>query len=321
MTDPTVLVVAGDAEQRDATCRSLETEGSYETRQAGSVDEATATLRSETIDCVVTEYTLPDGTGLDLARSSRKIVPDTSCVLYTDASPEQIQTAGHEEVVVEYLPRGMPDSRASLARLIGNLVAQRTQVGYPLPSEESERIAILSQYDRPGLETADTFDRLTTLAKRQFDVDVAFVGLVDAHEERFLACAGADLQTVAREDSICTHTILDDTDVLAVEDTHEDPRFTDNDLLNEFDIRSYLGAPLTTPGGAVIGAFCLMHDEPRSFSEDDRELLCLFADEAMEQLELRRRLNERKDASIGSADRDSTDTDDRDATGNGGAGE
>jgi GAF domain-containing protein len=36
--------------------------------------------------------------------------------------------------------------------------------------------------------------------------------------------------------------------------------------------------------------FCVLDDEPRSYTQDERESLRLFAAEAAEQLELRRRL-------------------------------
>ncbi|MFC7139589.1 GAF domain-containing protein [Halosimplex aquaticum] len=296
MRELTVLSVDADERERDATRDALA--AGSDVVDAASVAEASDALDAGSVDCVVTDYDLPDGTGLDVAARVRETTPDTPVILFTDASPARIDTARRGDVVVEYLPRDMPDARESLARLVGNVVSERTQVGYPLPTAEDERLAALEQYDRPGLEAAEAFDRLTTLARRHFGVNVAFVGLVDAHEERFLACAGADWETLSRENSMCTHTILRD-DLMVVEDTHADDRFADNDRLDELDIRAYAGVPLETPRGATIGAFCLTHDEPRQFSEDELATLRLFAAEAMDQLELRRRLNETATAERG----------------------
>jgi GAF domain-containing protein len=47
--------------------------------------------------------------------------------------------------------------------------------------------------------------------------------------------------------------------------------------------------PLVTSEGHAIGTLCLKDDTPRSFSERERELLELLAEEAVNQLELRRR--------------------------------
>jgi CheY-like chemotaxis protein len=301
----TIACVDDDPEARRETRDAL-VDDDHDVVSCGTVAEAADLVGTGDVDCVVTEYSLPDGTGLDLTSRIRERSPDTPCVLFTDASPERIDSARHEEVVVEYLPRDMPGAHDSLSRLVENVVAQRTQVGYPLPPEEDERLAALAQYDQPGLDTAETFDRLTALAQHRFGVDVAFVGLVDAHEERFLACAGEDWETLSREDTMCTHTILED-DVLVVEDVDADPRFADNDRLDELGIVAYAGVPLRTSRGATIGAFCLTHGEPRSFSEGELADLRLFADEAMEQLELRRRLAEGDDGETGSVQSPETD--------------
>lgn len=292
-----IACVDGDAAARQDTQDALDDAG-HEAVWCESVAEAAELVSSADVDCVVTEYSLPDGTGLELTEVVRERASDTPCVLFTDASPERIDSARHGEVVVEYLPRDMPDAAASLVRLVENVVGQRSQVGYPLPPDEDERLAALAQYDRPGMDAVETFDRLTALARTRFGTDVAFVGVVDAHEERFLACAGENWETLTREDSMCTHTILED-EMLVVEDVDADPRFADNDRLDELDIAAYAGVPLRTPRGATIGAFCLTNAEPRSFSADERDALQRFAAEAMEQLELRRRLTETsEDASM-----------------------
>lgn len=292
MADLTIACVDGDPAARSETREALVDD--HDVVSCGSVSEAADLVRTGDIDCVVTEYSLPDGSGLELTQLIRDRSPDTPCVLFTDVSPERIGSTRYGDVVVEYLPKDMPEARESLARLVENVVAQRTQVAYPLPPDEDERLAALAQYDRPGMGATETFDRLTTLARAHFEVEVAFVGLVDAHEERFLACAGEDWETLDREDTMCTHTILKD-DMMVVEDVNADPRFADNDRLAELDIAAYAGVPLRTPRGATIGAFCLTDSEPRSFTEAELTDLQLFADEAMEQFELRRRLGESGD--------------------------
>lgn len=293
-TEPTpVVCVDGDASALEATVDALEgADGLAVVAAVTSVAEFRDALAdADAVDCVVTEYDLPDGTGLDVTNHLREVAPDAACILFTDAEPTDVDTTDYEGMVVEYMPKAMPDARASLVRLVANVVAQRSQVAYPLPDEEDERLAALEQYDLPELETVEAFDRIAGLAKRHFSVDVAFVGLVDAHAERFVACRGADWESLDRDDTICTHTLLAD-DVMVVEDVAADERFSGNDRLVELDIASYAGATLTTPAGAAIGAFCLVDDEPRSYSESERRDLRAFADEVMEQLELRRRLVE-----------------------------
>ncbi len=75
----------------------------------------------------------------------------------------------------------------------------------------------------------------------------------------------------------------------SIEDFATDPWFSANEVLAEAGLRSYLGAPLVTPAGSVSGTVCVLDDEPRVYTEAERTRVRLFADQAMDQLELRRR--------------------------------
>jgi len=289
MSQTTVLCVDGDDTAREETVAVL-SDDETAVIEAGDVATATARLEAGEVDCVVTEYAFEDGTGFDLLAAVRETAPDTPCVLYTDRDPTEVDTDGFRGVVAEYLPKEGVGSAERLAGLLEEMFAMRTQVGYPLPDDEDERLAAIDRYDIDDSSIQPAFDRLTELARTHFDVDVAFVGIVGEHEEQFLSCAGDDYGPLERENTMCTHAILE-TDVLLVADVKADPRFEHNQALEELNIRSYAGAPLRTPDGVAIGSFCLTHDEPRTFSDEDARCLRLLADEAMEQLELRRELS------------------------------
>lgn len=282
----TVLFAAADVSSPAVTAL---VDAGIEVHEADSLAAAEAVLADNAVDCVVTDARLPGGAGLELLETVRARAPDTPCIIYTDVPTADIDTSSFTGLVAEYLRRRDGDSADRLRTLVDELVTRRSQVGYPLPTDEDARLAGLGQYDVTGADVRETFDRLTELAVRHVGVDRAFIGVVGEHEERFVSCHGRDLDTLDRESTICTHAILKD-DVMVVEDVHEDPRFEHNDALDRLDIRSYAGAPLRTPEGVAIGSFCLTDDEPRRYSDDDRTFLRLLADEAMEQLELRRRL-------------------------------
>ncbi|MFB6189412.1 MAG: response regulator, partial [Halapricum sp.] len=126
------------------------------------VGDATDVLESSTVDCLVTAYELPDGTGLDLVAWVRDHQPDLTCILYTDTTPEAIRTAEFEDVVVEYLPRAIPDAVTALARLIDNSVRQRSQLAYPISETEDERIAALHEEYRQA-QREDPADQRTRM--------------------------------------------------------------------------------------------------------------------------------------------------------------
>jgi GAF domain-containing protein len=215
-------------------------------------------------------------------------------VLFTDASPTEIETESFEDLVVEYLTKDLPDAYERLGFVVDDVITHSAQVGFLVPDDERSRLAALAEYDVEALPIEESFTRLTDLMADHFDVPVAFVGLLEQDRERFLACHGADWGSLTREDTICTHSMLQD-DVMVVEDVREDGRFSENETLRDLGIRSYAGANMTTPDGQVIGQVCLIDHEPRSYDAAERERLQQFAETAMEILELRQQLLEARD--------------------------
>jgi CheY-like chemotaxis protein len=284
-----ILCVDPSESDREVTRDALDS--AYDVETAASLSGARNALTEETVECLVTEYDLPDGTGLELIQAARNVAPDAACILFTDRPLEDVDTAAFGDVVAEYLSKDAPDAHGELTELVDHAVAFRNQTAYPLPDDEDARLAALERYAATPESLGTSLDRLTELATALFDLDAAAVGLMDAHEQRFLSCFGVSFETVEREETVCTYALLDEG-VTVIEDAREDPRFEDNEGLRTADIRFYASAPVTTPEGHAIGTFCVYDDEPRSFADRDRELLSLLADEVMEQLVLRRRLSE-----------------------------
>jgi GAF domain-containing protein len=291
-----ILCVDSDPAALRSTQAALEA-ASFETRGVETVAEACEVLAAGTHpDCLVTEYQLSDGTGLDLVREIRETAPDATCVLFTDVSVDEVDSTAVGRLVVEYQAKAPEQARSELVDLVEHSLALKSQTAYPLPDNEAARLAALERYAVDADALDEAFGRLTDIAGALFDVDTATIGIVDDHQELFISCRGSAYDPMDREDTICTYAILDD-EVTVVEDTREDPRFSENQALREAEIRSYAGAPIVTRTGEAIGVFCLHHDEPRTFSEREQELLAALADETMEQLELRRQI---RDADEGS---------------------
>jgi len=280
---PTVVCADPDDSSRAETAGALAAAG-FEVREVDSVAAVEAAIDGS-VGCVVTTAAFPDGNGFDVVAAVRERYPDCACVFFTTEPPADLPRGGYDQVV-EYVPRSVAGALDRLGEVVEAAATEVTQAAYPIPQDEVERLAALAAYDVGELSTLDTFERLTALITSHFDIDVAFVGLVDAHEERFVACEGANWRTLAREDTICTHTILTD-DVMVVEDVREDPRFAGVDRLEELDIRSYAGARITDADGNALGAVCCIHGEPREYTQAERDDLRRFADEVEEQLQLR----------------------------------
>ena len=254
---------------------------------AGSIADAERILGKTPVDCVITEYDLSDGTGLDLVERVREMAPDAGCILFSAADHGTIDTEAFHGAITEYLNRDTPQVYERLAGLVEITVAFETQTSYPLPQEESERIAALRTYDLDAEGVRRSLERITNLAGEHFGVEKASINVIDEHSQDFLACYGEarDWESREREDSICTFTIVEDDPVMVVDDVRDDPRFETNEELEELGIRAYMGASIRSPAGLAIGTLCIYDEEPRAFSEDDRSYLHTLAHVAIDLIE------------------------------------
>ncbi|MFB6240535.1 MAG: GAF domain-containing protein [Gemmatimonadota bacterium] len=234
---------------------------------------------------MVTAADVEGVSGLALAASIREREPDVSVVLHSDDISD-LDTEAHGDMIVEYLPRSVPDRGAALLTLIRDLVSEYRQVAYPVPDDERQRLATLRRYDMPGMKIQTTADRLSELARDHLDTTIGFVGLVDAHFEEFIGCAGADWGTEQREKTICTHTVFDDR-ALVVPDVDDDPRFAGIEWFEDAGVQSYAGVPIRSEGGEPIGSFCVVDSVVREFTDDEIDTLRAYTTELEEQLELR----------------------------------
>ena len=157
------------------------------------------------------------------------------------------------------------------------------------PITEQERLASLARYDVLDTPQEESFDRITRLARRFFEMPISTVTLIDGHRAWCKSAQGGlSASEVARELSFCSVTIRE-ARPLVVLDTRLDERFrTHPFVVNEPHIRFYAGAPLLTPGGQSIGALCVVDSKPHAvFGIEQIEVLTDLARIVLSELELR----------------------------------
>jgi PAS domain S-box-containing protein len=173
----------------------------------------------------------------------------------------------------------MPDSSSSSARSTPDVPHERT------------RLQILARHAPPDAPPEPTFDRLTRLAARTFEVPVAAVTFVGENRRWVASCVGLEEeeQDVAREAAPCARAIEAGEGVTVIEDLRADERFAEHTRPHDGPpLRFYAGAPLVTAGGHALGAFCVLGHAPRGFDADDRAHLRDYAQLAVEKIEQRR---------------------------------
>ncbi len=136
------------------------------------------------------------------------------------------------------------------------------------------------------------FDRLTELACLTFNTPIALISLVDESQQWNKSMAGFELRSIDKKHSFCAQAICQ-SDVMVVENASQDARFNQSALVtNEPNIVFYAGAPLVSRSGHALGAFCVMDQKPRQFSEQEKHQLRKLAEHVARRLEDRKRDND-----------------------------
>lgn len=147
---------------------------------------------------------------------------------------------------------------------------------YPVPENEFERLAALRAFDILDTTPTASLDRIVGLAARLFHAPMAFISLVDADRQFFIASHGSSVKETDRCSSFCAHSMLEE-EVMVICDARQDARFRDNPLVTcEMGIRFYVGASLRTSDGLPLGSLCVIDTAPRE--RPRQELLDDLAD-------------------------------------------
>lgn len=129
-------------------------------------------------------------------------------------------------------------------------------------SNESERLAAVHRYDVLDTPPDGTFDRITALAARLFQVPISIVSIVDSDRIWFKSHHGLEADQTDREPGLCASAILQD-DPWLVNDARVDT-LTNPLVAGEMGFGFYAGVPLTTHDGYNLGTLCIIDHDPRA---------------------------------------------------------
>lgn len=156
-----------------------------------------------------------------------------------------------------------------------------------MPSDEAGRLRALARYEIMDSPPDGSFDRITAICARMFEMPIALVTLVDQDRIWFKSRYGLDAAQIDREPGLCASAILS-PDIYVVNDAKFDPRTLANPLVSgSMGLRFYAAAPLTTSDGHRLGTLCVIDQRPRSFSAAEQQTLQDLAAVVMDEMELR----------------------------------
>ena len=164
----------------------------------------------------------------------------------------------------------------------------------PLPDNETQRLAILREYNVLDSMPEQAFDDLTLLAAQICQTPITLISLIDEDRQWFKSRVGLNAAETSRDAAFCAHAILNPDEVLEVPDAQLDPRFADNPLVTgDPHIRFYAGAPLVTADGLALGTLCVIDRVPRKLSAEQTAALQALSRTVVARLELRRTAQQR----------------------------
>ncbi|MEO8174236.1 MAG: GAF domain-containing protein [Sediminibacterium sp.] len=152
---------------------------------------------------------------------------------------------------------------------------------------ELERIEDLYKYDILDTPADGSFEEITSLAAKIFNVPVAIISLVDTDRIWFKSAYGIDAEQISRDPGLCSSAIMSD-DIYIVEDARVDSRTLSNPLVaGLMGLQFYAAAPLKSVNGFNLGTICIIDKIPRTLDAKESSILLQLSRIVMDQIELK----------------------------------
>lgn len=140
------------------------------------------------------------------------------------------------------------------------------------------------------------FDDLTRLAATLTGAPYAFATVVDDARSFWKSCFGIPADAPHQntvEESFCQYVVRSRRE-LVIADATVDIRTKNNPSVEAMGVRAWAGFPLMSPGGEVLGSFCIVDTVPREWSDRDVEILRTLADAAAREIALRASIHDER---------------------------
>ncbi|MCF7728084.1 GAF domain-containing sensor histidine kinase [Sulfitobacter sp. M22] len=125
----------------------------------------------------------------------------------------------------------------------------------------------------------ESLRNISSLVASIFGVSVAFISVIEQKERRCYVSAyvgpdsdNPDFSDIPVEGSICQY-VRACRKTVVIPDLLEDARTQDNEFAIQNGLRSYIGSPIHTISGRVIGAICCMSEAPRVWTQGEVKIL------------------------------------------------
>lgn len=167
---------------------------------------------------------------------------------------------------------------------------------------DPERLAALSKSGLLDSPPEEGFDRYTRLARQNLRARVSLFSLVDSQRQFFKSQCGLPAELCEAggtelDRSMCVR-VIETGSALVIDDTLDDPYWRNHPAVKEVGVRSYLGFPVHSAEGHLLGSFCVVDTDPRIWSELDLEIMNDLTHMMEEKIRLRAQIENRNQLAL-----------------------
>jgi len=165
-----------------------------------------------------------------------------------------------------------------------------------ITTQEQQRLQALSKLGLRQSEMIPVFEEATQTAAHFLEVEISILGFIDQKFHWFKSAVGlsrlglmndlARNRQLLRRDSFCSE-VVKTSQVLVINDISKETNslIQESNLVRNYGIRAYMGAPLIDAAGNCLGTLAVMDRQPRNFTNRDIEFLQIIARWSMSEFE------------------------------------
>ena len=158
------------------------------------------------------------------------------------------------------------------------------------PIRDEERITEIARLRLHDDQVDEILDEYSRKAAGEFDLPIGVVSIVMDDVQKFVASHGLEgwieeVKGTPVEWAFCANSVKSGKEFI-VEDS-EESIMRDTPLVKMDGVKCYAGVPLITKNDHIVGNFCVIGDEARSFTQREVERLKEYARLVMERIESR----------------------------------
>lgn len=161
-------------------------------------------------------------------------------------------------------------------------------MNFPTQNNEQQRLEALESYSILDTISEREYDDLAFLAAHICGTSMSTIAFLDKDRKWHKSKYGLDKDSIPREFSICSHTIMGSKSLI-INDTLKSDVFSQIGIVvNPPHLRFYAGVPLLSSDGFSIGTLCALDTEPKKLDAIQLRALETLAHSVEAMLEARR---------------------------------